>query len=233
MGIFSNAHKNSYPDFWVRYTAAFASERSEAGFFGSVLDRKELSTTRFVVFDTETTGLDYKKDRILSIGGVAVINNQISISDSLELYVKQDVFNPESAKIHGILRQGTYTKVNEEEAIKVCLEFIGTDILVGHHIGFDVAVINASFKRYGLGKLKNRQLDTEELYKRLVHPVNRPLQDKRYSLDELAEALKIPLQDRHTSAGDALITGLAFIKIVKRLNSDGALKVKHLFRQVR
>ncbi len=233
MKLFNTSQNTSHPDFWKHYIAAFKNERSKAGLFGSSLDLKQLDTTRFVVFDTETTGLNYKEDRILSIGGVAVIDNQISIVDSLELYIQQDIYNPESAKIHGILRQGAYKKVNEVEAIKMCLEFIGTDILVGHHIGFDVAVINASFKRYGLGKLKNRLLDTEELYKRLVHPVNRSLQDKRYTLDELAEALKIPLQDRHTSAGDALITALAFIKIVKRLNSDGALQVKHLFRQIK
>lgn len=210
---------------------AFAEEKSRAGFLGNTLDVKTLAQTRFVVFDTETTGLDYKKDRILSLGGVAVIDNAVSVTDSLELYLEQDVYNPESAAIHGILKQGNYEKVNEQDAIRQCLDFIGTDILVGHHIGFDVAVINQSLKRNGLGKLKNRVLDTEILYKRLVHPVNHPLQEKRFSLDELAEALKIPLHDRHTSAGDALITALAFIKIVHKLNSDRKLKVKHLFRR--
>lgn len=230
MGLFSKKISDKEPPFWKKYKAAFAQQKSEAGLLGNLFDKKPLSTTRFVVFDTETTGLDYKKDRILSIGGVAVIGNKIAVTDSLELFLKQEIYNTDSAKIHGILKQGHYTKVNEQEAIELCLEFIGTDILVGHHIGFDVAVINQSLKRHDLGKLKNRVLDTETLYKRLVHPINRPLQEKRYSLDELAEALKIPLHDRHTSAGDAMITALAFIKIVHKLNSDSQMKVKHLFR---
>ena len=230
MGLFSKQTTDNAPSFWKVYQAGFTAEKSEAGFLGNPLDKKNLSATRFVVFDTETTGLNYKEDRILSIGGVSVIGNKISVVDSLELFLKQDVYNSESAKIHGILKQGTYKKVDEVEAIKQCLEFIGTDILVGHHIGFDVAVINQSLKRYQLGKLKNKVLDTQVLYKRLMHPINRPLQEKHYSLDELAEALKIPLHDRHTAAGDAMITALAFIKIVHKLNSDKELKVKHLFR---
>lgn len=230
MGLFSKYKPDQEPLFWKKYKAAFAQEKSKTGLLGNLIDKKTLASTRFVAFDTETTGLDYKKDRILSIGGVSVIGNVIAVSDSLELFLKQKIYNPDSAKIHGILKRGNYIKVNEQEAIEQCLEFIGTDILIGHHIGFDVAVINQSLKRYGLGKLKNRVLDTEVLYKRLLHPVNRLLQEKRYSLDELAEALKIPLHDRHTSAGDAMITALAFIKIVHTLNSDKQMKVKHLFR---
>ncbi len=231
MSIFKKNKATQAPDFWITYQAAFASEKSKAGFLGSTLHSLDLKTTRFVVFDTETTGLKYKEDRILSIGGVAVTNNQIAIADSLELFLKQEVYNPDSAAIHGILKQGSYKKVTEKEAIQQCLEFIGASILVGHHIGFDIAIINQALLRHNLGKLKNKILDTEFLYKRLVHPINNPLQEKRYTLDELAESLKIPLQDRHTAAGDALITALIFIKIVKKLNSDGLLKVKHLFRR--
>lgn len=230
MSLFSKTDAASLPDFWTKYIEAFNTEKRAAGFWKNTLQTKELSKCRFVVFDTETTGLNYKKDRILSIGGTTVINNEISVLDSLELYIKQELYNPESAPIHGILKQGTFEKVNETTAIKKCLEFIGTDILVGHHISFDVAIINQSLKRYGLGKLKNKTLDTEILYKRLVHPINKTLQEKRYSLDELAEALKIPLHDRHTAAGDSLITAIAFIKIVHKLNSDGEMRLKHLFR---
>lgn len=230
MGLFSSKNTSPLPDFWMNYLAGFAAQKKQAGVWKNALGTKKISECRFVVFDTETTGLDYKKDRILSIGGTAIVHQEISVLDSLELYLKQEVYNPESAPIHGILKRGSYEKVNETTAIHKCLEFIGTDILVGHHVGFDVAVINQSLKRYGLGKLQNKTLDTEILYKRLIHPINRSLQEKRYTLDELAETLKIPLHDRHTAAGDALITALAFLKIVHKLNSDGTMKVKHLFR---
>lgn len=231
MALFSKTDTTNYPSFWQEYLDGFESQKAKAGFLGNVLDATPLNQTRFVIFDCETTGLDYKEDRILSIGAVTTIDNKLSITDGFELFVQQDLYRPESATIHGILKEGTFTKVTEEEAIAQFIKFIGTDILVGHHVGFDVAVVNTALKRLDLGSLKNRSLDTEILYKRLVHPVNKTLQERRYSLDQLAEALKIPLHDRHTSAGDAFITALAFIKIVHRLNSDNSLRVKDLFRR--
>ena len=231
MAFFSKTHKGNFPIFWQEYLDAFKNQKAKTSFLGNVLDAKPLNQTRFVIFDCETTGLDYKEDRILSIGAVTTIDNKLSITDGFELFIQQDLYKPESAAIHGILKEGSYTKVTEEEAIAQFIQFIGTDILVGHHIGFDVAVVNTALKRLGLESLKNKSLDTEILYKRLVHPVNKTLQDRRYTLDQLAEALKIPLHDRHTSAGDAFITALAFIKIVHRLDSDNSLRVKDLFRR--
>ena len=231
MAFFSKTYKGNFPVFWQEYLDAFKSQKAKTGFLANVLDAKPLNQTRFVIFDCETTGLDHKEDRILSIGAVTTIDNKLFITDGFELFIQQNLYKPESAAIHGILKEGTYTKVTEEEAIAQFIQFIGTDILVGHHIGFDIAVVNTALKRLGLESLKNKSLDTEILYKRLVHPVNKTLQDRRYTLDQLAETLKIPLHDRHTSAGDAFITALAFIKIVHRLDSDNSLRVKDLFRR--
>ena len=146
------------------------------------------------------------------------------------MYLEQELYNPDAVHIHGILKQGNYTKVNEVAAVEQCLDYISTDILVGHHVGFDRDIINAALSRNGLGKLRNKMLDTGVLFKRLVHPINRPLQEKQYTLDELSESLKIPLHDRHTASGDAMITALAFIKIKDRLNKKGDLTLKKLYR---
>ncbi|WP_299674632.1 3'-5' exonuclease [uncultured Dokdonia sp.] len=207
-----------YPPYWEQYESAFAKA-----------EQKPLAETRFVALDTETTGLDIKKDRILSIGAVGLKGNTIAVSDSLELYVAQDHYDSKSTPIHGILKKGKVKKIEEAEAIQQTLAYIGTAIIIGHHIGFDIAVINKMLQRHHLGKLKNKVIDTSTLYKKLQHPVNRMSMQQGYSLDQLSEALKIPLYDRHTASGDAMITALAFIKISKRLKKDGTLKFKELF----
>ena len=211
-------HTKEYPSFWEQYESAFAKA-----------EQKPLAETRFIALDTETTGLDIKKDRILSIGAIAIKGDTITVSDSLELYVEQDHYDPKSTPIHGILKKGAYDKTSAIEAIQQTLHFIGTDIIIGHHIGFDIAVINKMLQRHHLGKLKNKTLDTGTLYKRLQHPVNRMNTQQGYSLDQLSEALKIPLYDRHTASGDAMITAIAFIKICKRLAQNDTLKLKELF----
>ena len=210
-------HSKEHPDFWKAYESAFAKA-----------EQKSLTETRFVALDTETTGLDTKKDRILSIGAIGLRGNTIVVSDSLERYVSQDHYDPKSAPIHGILKTGSADKVSEIEAIQDILSYIGTDVIIGHHVGFDIAMINKMLQRHQLGKLKNKIVDTGVLYKKIQHPVNRRSLHEGYSLDQLSEALKIPLYDRHTASGDAMITALAFIKICSRLTQKGPIKLKEL-----
>jgi DNA polymerase-3 subunit epsilon len=211
-------HTKEYPLFWEQYESAFAKA-----------EQKPLADTRFIALDTETTGLDIKKDRILSIGAIGLKGNTIAVSDSLELFVAQDHYDPKSTPIHGILKKGKVKKTVELEAIQQTLAYLGTDIIIGHHIGFDIAVINKMLQRHHLGKLKNKVIDTGVLYKKLQHPINRMSMQHGYSLDQLSEALKIPLYDRHTASGDAMITALAFIKIAAKLTQNGTLKLKELF----
>ena len=68
-----------YPKFWETYLSCFNENQSKE--------------QRYVVFDCETTGLDYKSDRILSIGAVAIQNNKIIVADFMEVF-----FNKQTSK---------------------------------------------------------------------------------------------------------------------------------------
>lgn len=100
-------------------------------------------------------------------------------------------------------------KSTEEQAVKLFLKLIENHTLVGHHVNFDVAMINQALKRMNLPKLKNKTLDTNELYlkKRGI-----PL-EQRYSLDELCEVFDLPKKDRHTAPGDAFLTAQIMLKL--------------------
>ena len=210
--------KQDPPEFYKAYAAQFSKTNTA-----------DFDTARFIIFDTETTGTNAREDRMLSIGALALTGNQINLASSFELYVKQDMFSEEAAAIHGILRENRkYKKVTEEEAVKAFLKFIGTGILVGHHVGFDVGIINYALKRLGAPKLKNKFTDTGVLYKRTVHLVNITNPDKVYTLDDLCEGLNISRTDRHKAMGDAYITALAFLKILSRLKGNKKLKLKNI-----
>lgn len=95
---------------------------------------------------------------------------------------------------------------------------------------FDVNMINKALHRQGLPSLKNKLLDTVVLYKKSL--LRSPLIEKKdhYSLDELADKFNISKKDRHTALGDAYITALLFLKIIKKLKEKtGQLKFKRLF----
>ncbi|MDG1729728.1 MAG: 3'-5' exonuclease [Algibacter sp.] len=207
--------KKTYPEFWTRYLNHFKSTTN-----------KDFDNQRFLVFDTETTGLDIKTDRILSIGVIAVQGQIIKVSDSFECYVKQNIFNSETIKIHGLLKGGNITKAEESEAIKAFLEYIGNAVLVAHHAAFDIAMINAALKRMNLPKLKNKVVDTGELYKKTKYVKDH----KHYSLDALSNIFNIPQHDRHTASGDAYITALLFQKLSSLLQKKKkGLKLRYFF----
>lgn len=211
--------KKAYPKFWRDYQDTFKTSSPET-----------IEENTFVVFDTETTGLNLKNDRILSIGALKIKGKTIEVSKVFERYINQSTFNPETVAIHGIIRNDLNPDTTEEAAVVEFLEYIGNSVLVAHHIAFDVGMINKVLYRMGLPKLKNKTLDTMLLYR--ASRINSNLIDKErnYSLDELAENLNISLKDRHTAAGDAFITAIAFLKIVSRVSNQKNGRLKDLIK---
>ncbi len=217
--LFKQNSSNEIPDCWNKYLKIF-NEKQNLNI--------PISDAKFVVLDVESNGLDAKKDKILSIGAVKIINNQIDVSNSFELFIDQSEFNPENVPIHGILKNGNNIKVSEQEALKKLVEYLEDYIIVGHSIVFDISIINQTLKRYNCGKLLNKSLDTINLYQRLKGA------DYKFgdstSLDKLSDEFKISQSDRHNAAGDALITGILFLKIVTRLKQRGVNTLNDLLR---
>jgi DNA polymerase-3 subunit epsilon len=206
----------SYPSFWKSYRDCFKEKKND-----------NFEALRFVVFDTETTGLNTKEDRILSIGTISVTANKLKVADSLACYLTQDIFSSETVKIHGLLKEGNTIKITEEEAIIKFLEHIKNAVLVAHHAAFDVAMINQALKRLKLPKLKNKVLDTGHLFQKTKLDIS----TKHFSLDQLSEKFNIPLHDRHTASGDAFITALLFVKLLSVLKKKNtSLSLAYLLR---
>lgn len=182
--LFSNA--TNHPDFWKAYEAAF----------------QQKNNSRVVVLDCETTGLKPTKDKILSIGAIALQNNVICVKDQFSVLLKQDFRSAESIPIHGIVENKRNTYLSEEEAIVQLLQFLGNAKIVGHHIQFDIHMINQALQKLGLPELKNKVQDTNDLYakfKGVQYPFHK-------SLDDLCKEFKIATKDRHTALGDAFLT---------------------------
>jgi DNA polymerase-3 subunit epsilon len=209
--------RRNYPDFWKKHIEIVSNSKSYNSF----------EDIRFVVLDTETTGFDYEKDRILCIGAIAIKNNKIQVSDSFEVYVKQDVFNKETVKIHGIRRDGTEVKVSEEEALIQFLDYLGDAIIVAHHTKFDMTMINKALRRIGGGTVRSKQLDTNFIHKKIATDDRFK---KMFSLDELCAIYNVKKHDRHTALGDALITAYLFLKLTYKYKKNNVLDVDGLIK---
>jgi len=192
-------------------------------------DHEVIDNIRFVVLDTETTGLDAKRDRIVTIGAVVVSHGQILLEDQYEAVIKFD-YNTASVVVHGITREAAQEGGMEEaEALGEFLEYLRDGVIVGHHIGFDVDILNERcLARFGL-KLENRWIDTMELTLNLEDAGafddedQSEEQKKRpdFSLDGLCKRFNIAPHDRHTAPGDAFITAQVFLKLLRMAGRNG------------
>ena len=186
---------------------------------------------RFVVFDTETTGLNPRKDRLLSIGAVTVLGGDIPLDQTFDREVGQQQLRPstgEAIAVHGILPHHATMAQPEEEVIRDFLGFLGDAVLVAHHVKFDVMMIEQALKKYGGGPLLNRRIDTVQLAQRAQRAGQGTT--RAYKLDALAKQYDIPLHDRHTAAGDAYITAVLLLKLLHRLRHRGVHTLRDLLR---
>lgn len=201
--------------------------KKEENLFDETISIEE---TRFVVLDTETTGFDYENDRILCIGALVLQNGIIAIQDSFEVYIEQDHYDKATAQIHGILKAFVIQRPTELEALQQFLAFLGDSIIIAHHTIFDVTMINKALERNGLPELTNKHLDTAILYKKTLIKSHLFERKDHYTLDDLADKFDISKKDRHTALGDAYITAIAFLKIVKKLKEKKHINLNSLFK---
>ncbi|MGB5356479.1 MAG: 3'-5' exonuclease [Eudoraea sp.] len=216
--LFNKKRLDNLPEFWHNYIAKFSEPEA--------IDYKN---TRFVVLDTETTGFNTYRDRILCIGALSIVNNSIEVESSLEIYLEQQHFDASTVAIHGILKNEKIEHVSEQKGLEMFLSFLNNAVIIAHHAQFDISMINRALDRNGLPELKNRIIDTALLYKKTL--LSTPLLPKKevYSLDEIANKFDISTKDRHTALGDAYITAIAFLKIMNRLQDKGPVSLKSLY----
>ena len=175
-----------------------------------------IEQVRFVVLDSETTGLNPRKDRIVTMGAIAVLNHEILIEDSFEALLKVE-YNSSAVTVHGVTRDESRGGLDEPEALDQFLRYLGDGIIVGHHIGHDVDTFNAGYERHFGFQMENASLDTMELALHLerdgAFAGRDAIQD--FSLDALCAIFNIIPHDRHTAAGDAFITALVFQRLLR------------------
>ena len=175
-----------------------------------------------MVLDSETTGLNPRTDRIISIGAVAVYGGDIVLQDGFDALLKVGENTP-AVTVHGITRDEAQAGLDESDALGQFLEYVRDGVIVGHHIGHDISTLDAGYERgWGL-QLMNRSLDTMDLTLHLERDgafQGRP-PIRRYTLDSLCEMCAVAPHDRHTASGDAFLTAQVFLRLLKLAGRHG------------
>lgn len=196
--------------------------------------QQSLDETRFVVFDCETTGLDLEQDELLAVSAVALQGRDLQMDDRFEVMVRQDgVGGAEAAQIHGLVSRDVARGLEAEQAALRFVAYARDAVLVGHHVRFDVTMVNRSLRKVADVQLWNPVVDTGRLYQRLESgPMPDPQQNPApLSLEALAGHLNVPIFERHTASGDALATAEVFQVLLAQAGRRGIRTVADLLKR--
>jgi DNA polymerase III epsilon subunit family exonuclease len=168
----------------------------------------------FVSVDVETTGLRPLHQRITEVALIRFIGGaSVGRFESL--------CNPEKripayvSKLTGITDAHVADAPRFVEIADEVTDFVGSSLLVGHNVGFDVSFLNAELKRLGRPPLINETLDTLGLATKLVPNLRKP------SLDKIAQELGIDPGRRHRAGRDAELAGQIGLRLAERARQQG------------
>jgi DNA polymerase III subunit epsilon len=187
-----------------------------------VFEREELLLTPlpdldYVVFDTETTGLQLSHgDKVVSLSAVRIRRGKVQTSDLFHTLVNPGrSIPPESVLIHHIEDRMVADAPSMNEVYPLFVEFAGDAVLVAHNAAFDKKALDMAAAEAGLPQLDNPILDT--LF--LSYGIHQGAEG--HSLDAMAERMGITIEGRHTSLGDARATAQAFLGLLSLLPGRG------------
>ncbi|RAH97803.1 DNA polymerase III subunit epsilon [Acuticoccus sediminis] len=174
-----------------------------------------LSALPYVVFDTETTGLDPKRDSLVQIGAVRVLNGRMLEGEAFETLVNPCRPIPASAtRVHGITAEMVASAPEPAPAVAAFHRFARAETLVAHNAPFDLAIL----ARHADGiAFDEPVLDTVLLSAALFGAA------EAHTLDAIAERLGVTIDAaaRHTAMGDAVATAQVLLHMIPMLEAAG------------
>jgi len=190
---------------------------------------------RFTVLDTELTGLDERRDDIISIGALHMQGNRIELGNTFQELVKPGaILDGRTVVIHGITPSELEARPPIEAVLASFTEYVAGTVLVGHCLSLDLGFLNRDARRSRRPPFRNAAVDTLSLYgwlrrRSCEHPAF-ALDLPAPSLFDLAAAFGIPVEASHSAIGDAYVTAQLFQRFLPLLQQGGIERLADLRR---
>ena len=167
-----------------------------------------------VSIDCETTGLDLRKDDIVSVAAIKIRGARILTSERFEATLRPEAkMKPDAIKIHRLREADVAEGRAICDVLPDLLHFIGGRPLVGYYLDFDVAMLNKHVRRFLGVELPNARIETSALYYERKYGDAPPGAQVDLSFTSLLNDLKLPTLDRHDAFSDALMTAMIYLAL--------------------
>lgn len=166
---------------------------------------------REIIFDTETTGLDAREDRVIELGGIELFN-RFPTGKTFHHYINPQgrAIQADAQSVHGISAADLAGKPTFAEIAGEFLAFIDGARLVAHNASFDIGFLNVEFGRLGHPAIEpGLVIDTLALARR-KHPMGPNSLDalcRRYGIDNARRA-------KHGALLDSELLAEVYIELI-------------------
>jgi DNA polymerase-3 subunit epsilon len=169
-----------------------------------------------LALDTETTGLNPGRDRVVSLGAVRLHGPRLYRSEILDLLINPGRQIPAVATaVHGISDAMVLPAPSYGEVAPQIMAALKDVAVIGHHTAFDLAVLRRASVAVGIDWQDPPWLDTALLYSALEPEA------RHFDLDFVAQAYGVAIHGRHTALGDAVAEAELFIRFLPMLEAHG------------
>jgi len=167
-----------------------------------------------VVIDCETTGLNVRRDDVVSIAAIKIRGNRILTSEHFEAVVHPDSeMGAEAIKIHRLRRSDVEAAPIVWKMLPSFLRFIGARPLIGYYLDFDIAMLDKYILPLVGIELPNERIEISRLYYERKYGNAPPNTSIDLSFAAILRDLNIPPRAQHDAFDDALMTAMMFVEL--------------------
>ncbi len=189
--------------------------------------RTPWSAASYCTIDLELSGLDPRRDEIVSFGAIPIEEGRVQLSAAVQGRVRPLGSMSEAAiRVHGMRAIDLADAPPLDIAIDPLLAVMAGRVPVVHVAAVERSFLRPALRRQGL-RLRRPMIDTSVLGLVWLH--ERDGQGpQRMSLTNLALALGLPVHHPHDALDDALTTAQAFIALAMHLDAHRPQTVRSL-----
>ena len=189
-----------------------------------------LASSRLIVLDLETTGLNPLKDQVIAIGAVAINGNAIALSDQFDLILRRPELDiRKTVLIHGIGPEALTAGYETEDALLYLLDWMDGDPILAYHSAFDQKFLEKTL-RAELGYGENHiWLDVAEIMPAFFPDAN----PRGKGLDNWADNFGLQASARHHAAADAMVTAELTLIAINKAAQQGVHTLVDLSNKLR
>ncbi|MEO5974822.1 MAG: 3'-5' exonuclease [Ilumatobacteraceae bacterium] len=173
-----------------------------------------VSSKRFTIVDTETTGLFPANDRVLQIGAV-IVRGDGTIEHQFSTHIKRLVLKPGrlgAHHVHGITRSDLLRGMALDAALVELQELLRGALFTAHNAAFDLGFLRAEAKRANFAFDIPSHICTLRMSRALD-----PKSTRSHKLSEVAKRYSISSERQHDALADALTTAAILPRLLDEL----------------